>query len=252
MEQVSWLAAFAAGLLSFLSPCVLPLIPAYLSFISEVSLSEIRKREGGRGALWRVFLNALVFVFGFSVVFICLGASATFLGKFLTTQLGTLKKVAGVLVVLLGLHALGVFRIRFLDRERRVHPRRKAFGLVGSFFVGVAFAVGWTPCIGPILATVLFYAGTRENVARGVALLAAYSAGLGIPFLLAALGMEKFLSVSTLVKRHFRAVEILSGALLVGVGFLILTDELTRLTQLFAWLVQVFVKAFGGLAPPHP
>jgi len=245
MEQVSWFAAFAAGLLSFLSPCILPLIPAYLSFISEVSLAEMRKEKGGRRAVGRVFLNALLFVLGFSLVFVSLGASATFLGKFMVAQLGILKKVAGVLVMLFGLHALGVFRLRFLDREKRVHPREKPFGLLGSFLVGVAFAVGWTPCVGPILATVLFYAGTKETVLRGVVLLTAFSAGLGIPFLLAAVGMEKFLSVSHFLKRHFRTIEILSGLLLVGVGFLILTDELTR-------LAEVSMRLFGGLSPPHP
>ena len=243
MEQVSFLAAFAAGLLSFLSPCVLPLIPAYLSFVSEVSLVEMRKSGNGRRTLSRVFLNALLFVAGFSLVFVGLGASATLLGRFLLTQLVILKKIAGVLVILFGLHTLGLFRIRFLDRERRYHHESKPLGLAGSFLVGVAFALGWTPCIGPILATLIFYASTRDTVAHGTVLLTVYSAGLGIPFLLAALGMERFLSVSTFLKKHFRLIEILSGLLLVGVGLLILTDELTR-------LVEYFTKVFGTL-PKH-
>ena len=245
MENLSLFAVFAAGLLSFLSPCILPLIPAYLSFISGVSLAEMRKKESGEKVFGRVFFNAVIFVLGFSFVFIVLGASASFLGNFFLSHLVILKKVAGILVILFGLHILGVFRFRFLDHEKRHHHSRKPLGKFGSFLVGVAFALGWTPCIGPILATVLFYAGTKETVAHGTLLLAVYSAGLGIPFLLAALGMERFLNVSTVLKKHFRSIEILSGLLLIGVGILILTDELTR-------IAMYFTKVFGGLSAPHP
>jgi len=245
MENVSTLAVFAAGLLSFLSPCILPLIPAYLSFVSGVSLAEMRRSGEGRTIAARVLLNALLFVAGFSFVFVGLGASATFLGKFLIARIGILKIVGGVLVILFGLHTLHVFRIPFLDQEKRVHQRTKPLGYLGSFVVGVAFALGWTPCIGPILAAVLFYAGTTETVGRGTFLLAVYSAGLGIPFLLAALGMERFLHVSTVLKRHFRLVEVVSGLLLIGVGVLILTDEMTRITQ-FA------IQIVGGLSTQNP
>lgn len=245
MENLSLFAVFVAGLLSFLSPCVLPLIPAYVSFVSGVSLAEMRKKESDTGVFGRVFLNSVLFVAGFSFVFIALGASATFLGSFLLSHLSVLRKVAGILVIVFGLHTLGVFRIRFLEREKRYHHREKPLGSVGSFLVGMAFALGWTPCIGPILATVLFYASTKETVARGTLLLAVYSAGLGIPFLLAALGTERFLSVSNLLKKHFRAIEIVSGLLLIGVGFLILTDELTR-------LANGFVQLLGGVGAPHP
>jgi cytochrome c-type biogenesis protein len=245
MENVSVFAAFFAGLVSFLSPCILPLIPAYLSFVSGVSLDEMREKEGPSGVTRGVLLNALLFVTGFSFVFVSLGATATFLGQFFIGKIGFLKIAGGVLVILFGLHTLHIFRIGFLDQEKRVHHRTKPLGLLGSFLVGVAFALGWTPCIGPILAGVLMVAGTKDTMAHGIFLLAVYSAGLGIPFLLAAVGMERFLSVSTVLKKKFRAVEITSGLLLIGVGLLILTDEMTLITQ---WAVRIF----GGWVPPHP
>lgn len=231
MENTSLYAAFTAGLLSFLSPCILPLIPAYLSFISGVSLSEMRGEESDRKSSARVLSNALFFVLGFSFVFVALGASATFFGKFLIAELGILRRVAGVLVILLGLLVLGVFRIGILDQEKRFHQKTKSFGLLGSFLVGMAFAFGWTPCIGPILAAILFVASTKETVAQGIGLLGVYSAGLGIPFLLSALAVDRFLHVSSWIKRHFHAIKITSGLLLIGVGILMLTDDLTRITE---------------------
>ncbi len=241
MDNISTAASFAAGLLSFASPCILPLIPAYLSFISGVSVLEMRRESVGESQPGRVFLNALFFVLGFSCVFVLMGASATAVGKALISQISLLKKAAGLLIVFFGLHMLGVFRIRLLDRERRYHQKEKPIGLFGSFGVGVAFALGWTPCIGPILAAVLFYAGTRETVGQGIWLLTVYSAGLGIPFLLAAIGVERFVRFSQTFKRHFRAVEIFSGLLLIGLGVLILTDDMTRITLFL-------LKMFGG--PP--
>jgi len=237
MDNVSLFAAFTAGLLSFLSPCILPLIPAYLSFISGVSLSEMGKEAFHRKSSARVLSNALFFVLGFSFVFVSLGASATFLGKFLLAELGILRRIAGVLVILFGFHMLGVFRVGFLDQERRYHQRKKSLGLFGSFLVGLAFALGWTPCIGPILATILFLASTKETVGQGVWMLAVYSAGLGIPFLLAALAIDRFFQVSSAFKRHFRVIEIASGLLLIAVGILILTDDLTRITT---YLLRLF------------
>jgi len=243
MENLSVFGVFFAGLITFLSPCILPLIPAYLSFVSGVSLGEMREKEGATGVTWGVLFNALLFVAGFSFVFVALGATATFLGKFLISKIGVLKIVGGTLVILFGLHTLHLFRIPFLDQEKRMHHRTKPLGLLGSFLVGVAFALGWTPCIGPILASVLVYAGTKETVARGIFLLSVYSAGLGIPFLLAALGMEWFLGFSTVMKKHFRAVEVTSGLLLIGVGVLIVTDEMTMITQ-------AAVRIFGGFSHP--
>jgi cytochrome c-type biogenesis protein len=243
MENTSLLAAFTAGLLSFLSPCILPLIPAYLSFVSGVSLSEMRKEETDAKSSAKVLSNALFFVFGFSFVFVALGASATFLGKFLIAEIGILRKVAGVLVILLGLLVMGVFRIGFLDQERRYHQKTKSFGLFGSFLVGMAFAFGWTPCIGPILAAILFVASTKETLVQGIGLLGVYSAGLGIPFLLAALAVDRFLRVSSWIKKHFQAIRIVSGLLLIGVGILMLTDDLTRITQ---FLMKLTAGTGGG------
>ncbi len=239
MENTSLFAAFTAGLLSFLSPCILTLIPAYLSFISGVSLSEMRKEESESKSSVKVLSNALFFVIGFSFVFVALGASATFLGKFLIAELGILRRVAGVLVILLGLLVLGVFRIGFLDQEKRYHQRTKPFGLFGSFLVGMAFAFGWTPCIGPILAGILFVASTKETVVQGIGLLGVYSAGLGIPFLLAALAVDRFLRVSSWINRHFQAIKITSGLLLIAVGILMLTDDLTRITEVLMKLISI-------------
>lgn len=241
MDNISALAAFTAGVLSFASPCILPLIPAYLSFLSGVSVLEMRRETGGEGQPGQVFLNALFFVLGFSCVFVLLGASATAVGKALISQMSLLKKAAGVLIVFFGLHMLGLLRLSFLDRERRYHQKEKPIGLFGSFGVGVAFALGWTPCIGPILAAVLFYAGTRETVGQGIWLLTVYSAGLGIPFLLAAVGVDRFVRFSRTFKRHFRTVEIASGLLLLVLGVLIFTDDMTRITLFL-------LRVFGG--PP--
>ena len=242
MENTSLFAAFTAGLLSFLSPCILPLIPAYLSFISGVSLGEMRKEESDKKSSAKVLSNALFFVIGFSFVFVALGASATFLGNFFIAELGILRRVAGVLVILLGLLVLGVFRVGFLDQEKRYHQRTKSFGLFGSFLVGMAFAFGWTPCIGPILAAILFVASTKETVAQGIGLLAVYSAGLGIPFLLAAMAVDRFLRVSSWIKRHFQAIKVTSGLLLIAVGILMLTDDLTRITE----SLMKLISAVGG------
>jgi cytochrome c-type biogenesis protein len=241
MEEISLLAAFTAGLISFLSPCILPLIPAYLSFISELSIQELQQGKAQRkGIALSVFFDAFFFVLGFSVIFVALGASATFLGQFLIARMFLLKKLSGLLIILFGLHTMGIFRIRFLDVEKRYHQKKKTMGLLGSFLIGLAFAFGWTPCIGPILAAILVYAGTKKTIFEGIVLLSIYSAGLGIPFLIAAVGMETFLGFSNLLKRHFRTVEIISGVLLIFVGILVLSNDLSRINSLL-------MKALGGL-----
>jgi cytochrome c-type biogenesis protein len=240
MESVSWIAAFLAGVLSFVSPCVLPLVPAYISFMSGVTAEEFRGDVKRFDRNRRVAVASILFILGFSTVFIALGASATFVGKFLLSKIGLLSKIAGVLIVILGLHTMGVFRIGFLNYEKRFQSGSGRVRLLSSFLAGIAFAFGWTPCIGPILAAILAYAGTRETVGQGILLLAVYSLGLGIPFFLTGMFTGAFFSVTGRLKRHFRTVEIVSGGLLIVVGILIFTNSFGALSgylaQWFPWL----------------
>ena len=231
MESISLFAAFFAGLVSFFSPCVLPLVPAYLSFVSGMSVDQMQREEDRRKAIGRTGLNALAFVLGFSLVFVLFGASATFLGQFLRNKMVILSKVAGVIVVLFGLHIAGVFRIRFLDYEKRFHTRTRSSGLMGAFLVGIAFSFGWSPCIGPFLAAILTYAATQETIGQGIVLLGVYALGLGIPFLLTGLAVHAFFAAFARIKRYFRIIEIASGVLLILVGLLIFTDNLQVLAS---------------------
>jgi cytochrome c-type biogenesis protein len=236
MENVTVFTAFAAGLISFLSPCVLPLVPGYISIISGFSLDQL-KVESRKPSLTRsVFLNSVMFILGFSITFISLGASASWLGQVLLSKMTLLYKLAGLIIIIFGLHLLGVFRINFLYRDKRFHGAEKPRGIFGALVLGLAFAFGWTPCIGPILAGILAIASTKQTVMQGVVLLAVYSLGLGIPFLATSLGLNRFLAFYSRFKRHFRAVEIASGALVVAVGVLVLTNSLSRLAVWFSFL----------------
>jgi cytochrome c-type biogenesis protein len=232
-DQVTLLAAFAAGFLSFISPCVLPLIPGYVSFVSGVSLEDMRGDPGvSPGASRRqILLTSLAFVLGFSLVFIALGASASAIGKFLLDKLPLLGKIAGVVIIVFGLHTMGVFRIAMLETEKRVQARRKPGGPLGAILVGIAFAFGWTPCIGPILGGILVVAGSKDTVAEGVALLAVYSLGLGIPFMLTSLAIDRFFLVTARIRKHYHAIELVSGGLLVAIGVLIFTGQLTVIAR---------------------
>lgn len=235
MEKVSLLAAFIAGLISFVSPCVLPLVPGYISFVSGVSLETLREEGRPGGSMRKIILNCLLFILGFSVVFVSLGASATFIGQFLLEKSAIFSKIAGVVVIVFGLFVMGVLRIPFLQFEKRFHARTKPLGLLGSFLIGLAFAFGWTPCIGPILGAILAYAGTQGTVKEGIYLLTAYSLGLGLPFFVTGLAMNTFLGFSKRIRPHFRKIEIASGILLVVVGILILTGSLQRLAMIFSF-----------------
>jgi cytochrome c-type biogenesis protein len=240
-SSVSLAAAFLAGLFSFVSPCVLPIVPGYLSFISGVNVAQW-KGGGAPGELVRrVLLASLAFVLGFSTVFIALGAAATLVGAMLLQHKRTLGMIGGVVIVVLGLHTMGVFKIQWLLGEKRAQLASRPLGPLGAYVVGLAFAFGWTPCIGPILGAILLYASQQETVGQGVVLLTAYSAGLGIPFLLSALAINWFFKASGGLRRFMHAVEVVSGALLVGVGLLLVTDRLTLIAQWFS-------RIFPGLA----
>jgi cytochrome c-type biogenesis protein len=231
MPDVSLIAAFAGGFLSFISPCVLPLIPGYLSFVSGLSMEELRGGDPSPAARWQVLAASLAFVAGFSLVFIALGASASAIGEFLMSRLPLLGRIAGVLIVIFGLHTMGVFRLRFLETEKRVHTQRKPAGLVGALLVGIAFAFGWTPCIGPILGGILAIAGSKQTVREGIILLAVYSAGLGIPFLLTSLAVNQFFHATARIRRYYHGIEVASGVLLVGIGVLIFTNQFTIIAR---------------------
>jgi len=236
-------AAFAAGLLSVLSPCVMPLMPAYLSLVSGLSVEEMQDASPDKRVRRRVLIGSLGFIAGFSTVFIVLGASATMLGQVLRTfnfhVLGVevgIAQLAGVVIVLMGLHIAGLLPVHMLYRERRMHVQLRRTSLVGTYLVGAAFAFGWSPCVGPILGGILTIAGSRDTVLQGVGLLAVYSAGLGVPFLAAAWSMDFFFRTFRRLKSHFRTLELASGALLVGVGLLVMTDQLARLNSYFTFM----------------
>lgn len=229
--------AFVAGILSFLSPCVLPLVPSYLGFLTGMTLDEMTDRR--RAAL----LQAIAFVLGFTIIFMLMGAGATALGATLKYHKQTLAKVGGVLIILFGLYAMGVLKIAAFDREQRVHLDRKPVGFLGSVLVGMAFAAGWTPCLGPILAGILGLASQADQVSRGMVLLGAYSAGFAVPFLAAAFAVDTFRVWFQKFRRWMPWVQRASGALLVLVGILLVTGEFTRLAAALqamtpAWLFE--------------
>lgn len=233
---LGFLVAFVAGLLSFLSPCVLPLVPSYLGFLTGMTLPEVTARRH------RALLHALLFVGGFSLVFILLGASATALGRALNYYQIWLQRVGGVLIILFGLVCLGVFNLRLLSQERRIQLDRKPVGYLGSALVGMAFAAGWTPCIGPVLGGILGLAAASADVSRGMVLLAVYSAGLALPFLIAAVAMESFLAWFQRFRRFLPWVMRISGALLVLVGVLLVTGEFTRMAGWLQGLTPDFLR----------
>jgi cytochrome c-type biogenesis protein len=232
--------AFVAGLISFLSPCVLPLVPGYISFISGVSFAEIREKEGGTPFLSKekriILYNSIFFIIGFSMVFILLGATATWIGTFISSKISILTKLAGLVIIFFGIYMMGFIRPRFLFKEARFQIKDKRFGYVGASLIGAAFAFGWTPCIGPILAGILTFAGTLENVNQGVFLLLMYSLGLGIPFLLTAIGINQFWRFFNRIKRHLRLLEVISGIIMVVLGFMIFTNKLILIPGLLPFL----------------
>ncbi len=242
ISEITYLSALLAGMISFLTPCVLPLVPPYLCYMAGMSLDQLTARDGQLGAMRaRVMAGAVAFVLGFTTVFVALGAGASTIGQLVRAHLDTLSIIAGLVIIAMGLHFLGILRIGLLYREARVQT--SGVGLAGSYVMGLAFAFGWTPCIGPVLGVILALAGTSDTVGAGAALLAVYSAGLGIPFLLAAFFVGPFMNWLSGFRRHLHRVEQIMGGLLVGTGILFITGGM----QTFSfWLLEMF-PALGNL-----
>ncbi len=233
MENVSFLIALAAGILSFLSPCVLPLLPSYLSFITGISIDELRKGREDPKIRKVTLIHSLMFILGFSLVFVLMGASASLVGKILIKYQVWIARIGGAFIILLGIQFTGLININFLQKERKLHLKEKPMGYLGSSLVGIAFAAGWTPCIGPILASILFYASTINSMLSGIALLAVYSLGLALPFFLVSLGLEIFLERYQKFKRQLRLISMISGIFLIGAGILLMTNYFLILTAIF-------------------
>ncbi|MBE7636725.1 cytochrome c biogenesis protein CcdA [Sneathiella sp. P13V-1] len=243
-SEISYLAAVGGGIASFLSPCVLPLVPAYLCLVAGTSLDELSDNEsttGKRVNPTKVFMMALIFVLGFSTVFILLGAGASFINKLLIQHLDILSKIAGAVIVIFGIHMTGLIRIPLLYREARFNNVDKPQSWLGAYVIGLAFGFGWTPCIGPILGTILAIAASDSSLSFGISLLSVYALGLGIPFLLAALAINPFMNFMKGFRRYFRAVEVGTGAMLMATGLLIFTGQ-------FQVLAYWFLEFFPGLA----
>ena len=239
------LAAFVAGLVSFLSPCVLPLVPGYISLISGAGVEELKHRDG---RLMRVVaLNSVLFILGFSVVFLALGAAASTVGHFVRQYIGLLSKIAAVVIVLLGLHQTGALPIRWLYSDKRFHGMPTGTAGVRSFLVGSAFGFGWTPCVGPILAVILTFAAVESTITKGVLLLAVYAMGLALPFLLTAFFIDGFLTFYARFRSHLHRLEVGSGIVMIAVGALIFSGHLAMVNNwlnkvaFFRWMAEKFL-----------
>ncbi|MEW6087538.1 MAG: cytochrome c biogenesis protein CcdA [bacterium] len=237
-NPISLFMAFSAGVLSFISPCVLPLIPGYISIITGLSFDELNAQ--GKENKNKVFINTLFFVLGFSTVFILMGASATFLGQAILrySDSSAVRYISGTLIILFGVHFTGLVKLKFLYKEKRLFANKiNNITFAGVFFMGAAFSLGWTPCIGPILSSILLYAGTRETMKDGLILLSVYSIGLGAPFILTGLAFNKFLKLTNLIKKYYRQVEIISGIVLIVIGTLIITNNFQKFSF---WIIGRF------------
>jgi cytochrome c-type biogenesis protein len=229
------LAAFVAGLASFLSPCVLPLVPGYISLISGASVDELRTEQSASRAR-AVMVNSIMFILGFTVVFVILGAAATSIGRLLREYKGLMGQIAGAIIIIFGLHLTGILKISALYADKRMHSVGTGKSPWGSFLVGFAFAFGWTPCIGPILAAILTIAASQRSVSKGILLLTIYSLGLAVPFLLTSLGIDRFLAFYGRFRRHLHAVEVASGVLLIVIGALFVTRHFSVLSGYLGFL----------------
>jgi cytochrome c-type biogenesis protein len=235
-QELSLLIVFAAGLLSFLSPCVLPLIPGYIAFVSGVSIDDMTSDGSTSNKTASAMLSSIMFVLGFSFVFVVLGASATWLGGFLVQRLPLLTSIAGVVIILFGIQQIGLFKFGFMQSTKQIDLPAEKLGFFKAPLLGAAFAFGWTPCVGPILAAILTYAATMETVGKGVMLLTIYSAGLGIPFLLTTLAMGGFFKLFSKIKKYMNLIQIFSGVILVLLGILMITGKLTIIMSKLGFL----------------
>ncbi|VAW16887.1 Cytochrome c-type biogenesis protein CcdA (DsbD analog) [hydrothermal vent metagenome] len=242
--EITYTIALLAGLLSFLSPCVLPLVPPYLCYLGGTSIEEFAEgKKIDRAVQRRMIVSSLCFVAGFTTVFVTLGATASVLGRVIAQNLDILAQIAGVVIIVMGLHFLGLFKIPLLYREARYHHDARPAGLAGAYLIGVAFAFGWTPCIGPVLAAILGVAATQDSIDLGMALLAVYSLGLGIPFVLAAFAVKPFLRFMARFRSHIGKVEKVMGGALVLTGVLFITGSLNAFSF---WLLDAF-PALGNI-----
>src|ERR1700751_4973916 len=230
------LAAFVAGLISFLSPCVLPLVPGYASLISGAGVEELKSNDAQ--LLRKVMINSAAFILGFGIVFVTLGALATEVGQVLARYKSVLGQVAGIVIIVFGLHLTGLFKIKALYTDARLHSVKGGSTAWGSFVIGFAFAFGWTPCVGPILAVILGLAATQNSVLKGIVLLAVYALGLAVPFLLTSLGIERFLKFYSRFRSHMHALEVASGVLLIGLGVLLVIGRFTLISNWLSFLNQ--------------
>ena len=241
MLDISAGAAFLAGLVSFITPCVLPVVPPYLAYIAGVSFAELKGETADtshrRQVNRRVFYSAVLFVLGFTTVFVLLGATASFMGQAMARYFDVLSKIAGLAILILGVHYIGLVRIPLLYREARLDVKKSSASLLSAYFIGLAFAFGWTPCVGPVLASVLFLAGSEGTAFQGAWLLLAYSLGMGLPFIFAALFAGQFLSVSSRIKRHMAVIEKFIGAMLILTGLLLVTG---KFGVIGFWLLETF------------
>jgi cytochrome c-type biogenesis protein len=228
------IAAFLAGLVSFLSPCVLPLVPGYVSLISGVGVEQLKTQESQ--LLRKVMLNSVAFILGFSVVFVTLGAVATEVSQMLSRYRSTLAQVAGVVIILFGLHLTGVFKIKALYTDARLHGVKGGSTAWGAFVIGFAFAFGWTPCVGPVLTVILTFAAAQDSITKGIILLAIYSLGLAVPFLLTAVLLERFMKFYSRFRAHMHAIEVASGALLIALGVLLVLGRFTIISNYLSFL----------------
>ena len=237
MLDVTFTSALLAGLVSFISPCVLPIVPPYLAYLAGVSFSEISAEQPAATTSKRIIGSSMLFVLGFTTVFVMLGASASFIGKSVTQYFDVLATIAGIVIIIMGLHFLGLLRIGLLYREARIQIARKPATIWSAYVIGLAFAFGWTPCVGPVLAAILFVAGTEDTVTRGALLLATYSMGIGIPFILAAIFARQFLGWASRFRRHLGTVEKVMGGMLVLTGILFLTGAMPVIAY---WFLDTF------------